>query len=267
MLTDSDNIASHEQTAPDEPIKWNVVTPFNWDKMPIESTLHIAKGALDQAMTMTFDSIKSVVIEQLDSKKELPVHLQVRATRDLKVGELVLTPFSMLDRSMLVQNSKASNKDRERGLKPDPSQMDDTCVPRVFMKVSTKESKRGPSCHVSEKFYVTSPRFFTRELLSGDPVTNDLAPLWAITKTNANGQVNMKLDTISFDFAPMVVNSGKVPNPIKKPMWTVVMQVATNIKKIKKNDVLHLTMMVDVESESDVSDDPASEAASADSDK
>jgi hypothetical protein len=64
----------------------------------------------------------------------------------------------------------------------------------------------------------------------------------------------MELVVKCFDVAPMQEVGGKMPSAFKKPMWAALVQAAANTRKIKKGDILHLSLMRDDVSSSDADD-------------
>ena len=62
--------------------------------------------------------------------------------------------------------------------------------------------------------------------------------------------MNMKLDVAIFEVPPLRASSEiKMPSPIHKPMFTVCAQIATNTRKIEKDETLNFTTMDDDDSE------------------
>ena len=78
----------------------------------------------------------------------------------------------------------------------------------------------------------------------------DMSPIWAVCNTTSLKKVNMKLDVAVFEVPPLRCSTDiKLPNPIQKPMFNVVAQIATNTRKIEKDEILYFTTMLDDESE------------------
>ena len=75
------------------------------------------------------------------------------------------------------------------------------------------------------------------------PITDDMSPFWALTRTDSNKDVNMQIEAFCFDVLPMACIGCKVPTPIKKPLWAVSLQCARNTKKISRGEVLCVSLM------------------------
>ena len=218
--------------------------PFDWDSMQGAVMRNIAKYALDQVFFMTFDVQKGVVIEHVGHPNTLPSKLRVKTTREFKAGELLLAPYSLLDfPTCLVEKDDFLKLKKYK--EADTTQMDAYCPPRAFIKVMSKDK----SSDTGATFYITSPRFLTKEKLHKGTATVNMSPFWALNGTALLPKVNMALETVLFDETPMIAIGAKVPNPIKKPLWTVAVQCARNVRKISTGEYLHLSLMQDDDEE------------------
>ena len=230
--------------------------PFQWNDLPGTATRRIAAYGLDQAMFMCFDAVNGVVVEQTMGAKELPHILHVKAIKDFKPRELVLPPYSLLDNTDLLLSSKEPAAKKYR--KSDATQMDETAVPQVFVKVVLSKDKgkkaaekanekadaRIAAQDVQHVFYVNSPRFFAKDAAKKSPSALDgMSPFWAINRTTSAREVNMSIETRCFEVPPLAVIADKMPSPMKKPMWGFVVQCVVNHKKVNSGDILRLSMM------------------------
>jgi hypothetical protein len=271
---DSDLLAPRtKEELPEAKDVIRVLENFDWDVFPDKVLQRIAAHALDQAFAMSFDAVRGVAVEQYGKDEravkdgtDLPAKFRVKALQDFKIGELVLTPYSLFEDAavpLLTRSSDvaASQKFQE----PDTSQMEPNSLPRVFIKVLAKEKKsriaiQEPdtsqrSQQTRETFYVNSPLFGARLGIKRHKLaTNNMSPLWALTRTSSTKDVNMELVVKCFDVAPMQEVGGKMPSAFKKPMWAALVQAAANTRKIKKGDILHLSLMRDDVSSSDADD-------------
>ena len=223
--------------------------PFQWNDLPDTATRRIAAYGLDQAMFMCFDAVNGVVVEQTMGAKELPHILHVKAIKDFKPRELVLPPYSLLNDTDLLLSSKEPAAKKYR--KSDATQMDETAVPQVFVKVLSKDKGKKAAEKANEKadaridvLYVNSPRFFARDAAKKSLSALDgMSPFWAINRTTSAREVNMSIETRCFEVPPLAVIADKMPSPMKKPMWGFVVQCAVNHKKVNSGDILRLSMM------------------------
>ena len=182
---------------------------------------------------------------------------RVRTTRAFAVGELVLVPFSLQDNESSFVNKSAVETVRKFE-KPDLSQMDKDAINRCYVKVCSKEKKqRGKDSQepnaVAEVFWAHSPLFWKRASQQrGINVAQDMSPLWAVPRSNANRDVNMEFEkNIGFDVCPIAALGRKMPNATKGAMWSVSVQCLTNIQKIPFGALLAVSVM-SVEDEDEV---------------
>ena len=108
------------------------------------------------------------------------------------------------------------------------------------------EATRATEAVPAETFYVISPRFWTRDVAQKKSIhhmAEAMSPFWAINRTTSTSDVNMQLKYLCFEVPSIIPIVEKMPSPIKKPLWTVVMQCAVNTKRIQKGDILHISMM------------------------
>ena len=266
-IVDSDIIIPRGVVEEEQPQQTNTLETFDWDEMCPVAMRRVAETALDQAFTMTFDSVRGVRVDEIIGAKPLPRILQVRALQDFKVGELLLTPYS-LSSGVLINGQDVA---KLKGFtSPDAAQMDATCLPKapVYIRTKLSSDRRKKSdtdehkAAVCETFWGISPRFETRarqaaaQKTAGQPKIDDdiassrsavdgMSPFWALTRTCTKSKVNMAQEEIVFDIQPMLPIGCKVPSPIKKPLWTATIRAARNVKKIKMGDLLHFSMMED----------------------
>ena len=230
---------------------------FKWERMARGSIYHLADTALDHAYTMTYDAVQGVVVNLIGDASEMPCKLRVQALKDFKIGDLLLTPYCSMELPAPLVSAREPRMAKKYE-KPDRSQMDESCLPRVFLKVLGKDKAKkklpaqaGEATRVTEPvpaetFYVNSPRFWTRDVAQKKSIhhmAEEMSPFWAINRTTSTSDVNMQLKTVCFDVPSIVPIGEKMPNPIKKPLWTAVMQCAVNTKRIHKGDILHISMM------------------------
>ena len=223
---------------------------FNWERMAPGAIYHLAAIALDQAYTMTYDAVQGVVVTLIGDAREMPCKLRVQALKDFKIGDLLLTPYCSMELPALLVSAREPQMAKKYE-KPDRSQMDETCLPRVFLKVLGKDKvkKKLPTAQgavPAETFYVNSPRFWTRDVAqkrSIHDLAEEMSPFWAINRTTSTSDVNMQLKSICFEVPSIIPMAEKMPSPIKKTLWSAVLQCAVNTKKIHEGDILHISMM------------------------
>ena len=241
---DSDMLLPPEKDAKEpEKVEITKLAPFDWERSQCFVMRNVASYAMDQVFVMTYDVQAGVVIEQVGDVKSLPCKLRVKAARDFKAGELMLSPYSLLafPAHMVDKDDAKANKYAT----PDLTQMDSDCIPRAFVKVLAKDK----SSDIVATYYVTSPRFLTKERLHKETATANMSPLWALSSTTMNSLVNMAMQTVIFDVAPLLPIGAKVPNQMKKALWTVAVQCARNTRKITKGEYLHVSAMYDDDEE------------------
>ena len=85
-------------------------------------------------------------------------------------------------------------------------------------------------------------------------LTSTFSPFWALERTSTSRDVNMKLDQYVFA-VPRLTPAVKMPTPAKKSLYSFVCQGAVNTKKIKKDDLLYLSLMEDCLESSDEEED------------
>jgi len=220
---------------------------FEWDNMVSTTTRRVAAFALDEAFIMAFESVKGIQLEKV-GEKEFPCVLRARASRAFGVGECLLTPFCLHELEGWLTNSKdlGATKKYEN---PDAGLMDKDCITRCFVKVFSKEQRRRQRTDTAEKskvvaetYWVQSPLFFLKK--SGEHVSRDCSPLWAVRRTAVAKDVNMKFETMVFEVNSMTPVGKKVPGAPKRPArWTTALQVLTNTEKIAQNDLLYVSVM------------------------
>ena len=248
---DSDLLQPEVEKAPPPvvvPAEVTILPPFEWDNMVVATTRRVASFALDEAFIMAFNSTKGIEIEKVGEKeKDFPCILRARATRPFNVGECVLVPFCTQDFDGALANAKEIGTIKKYQ-EPDLSLMSKNSINRCFLKVISKETKKRKADAaeqqqqvVSETYWAHSPLFFLRK--SGEHAPRDLSPLWAVSRTAASKEVNMKFETIVYDINSILPIGKKMPNPSKTALWTVAMQVLTNTKKIAAKDLLHVSVM------------------------
>ena len=177
------------------------------------------------------------------------------------MGEMVLSPFGVRDGCLLSIDDPQCKKYEQC----DHSLMKGKCVPRAWLRVQSKEDKRkkpkagsGKEEEVTKpvrsSLYIVNPRFFVRETLKSSPdastasqLNTDLkfSPFWAVDRTGSSRDCNMRLEKMVFEVPPLTSTGNKMPSASKKAMYIVVVQCATNKRKIRKGDVLYLSLMDD----------------------
>jgi hypothetical protein len=242
---DSDMLLPPEKDVKEqEKVTITKLEPFDWERSQCFVMRNAARYAMDQVFLMTHDVHAGVTIEQVGDDKSLPCKLRVKADRDFKVGELLLSPYSLLEFSAYMIDKEDDTRAKKYAT-ADVTQMDGDCIPRAFVKVLAKDR----SSDIAVTYYVTSPRFFTKERLHKGTATVNMSPFWALNATTLNSWVNMALETVIFDVTPLLPIGAKVPNQMKKAMWTVAIQCARNNRKITKGEHLYVSAMRDDDEE------------------
>ena len=240
--------------------------PFDWDTLAAPAMRRIAAYVLDALQVQCYESIRNVAVERFeeeDTKKILPDHIQVKALKDFKVGEVVLSPFGMREGCLLSIDDPQCKKYEQCDL----LLMKRKCVPRAWLRVATKEDKRKKpkaepgqegegAQHFQSTFYIVNPRFFVRETLESSPhdstrkqqLKTDLkfSPFWALDRTSSSRDCNMCLQKMIFDLPSPIACKSKMPSAPRKAMWIIAVQCATNTRKIRKGEVLSLSLMDDI---------------------
>ena len=120
------------------------------------------------------------------------------------------------------------------------------------MKVRTNEKKVGGKAveeAVEGKFFQISP-LFSKFKTDSKMTPENMSPIWGVSKTTSSKKVNMRLDVALFEVPPLrCLNDVKFPSAVKSPLFNVQVQVATNTRKIEKNEILCFSTMLDGESE------------------
>jgi hypothetical protein len=262
---DSDLLAKFVPEKEKASVKIVQLEPFDWDILAAPAMRRIAAYALDALQVQCYESVRNVALERFqeaDAKKILPEHMQVKALKDFKVGEVVLSPFGMRDGCLLSIDDPQCKKYEHC----DHTLMKGKCVPRAWLRVQSKEDKRKkPKAEsgqegevarpVRSSFYIVNPRFFVRETLKSSPndstagqLKTDLkfSPFWAVDRTSSSRDCNMCLEKMLFEVPSLTSLGNKMPSASKKAMWNVVVQCATNTRKIRKGEVLYLSLMDDI---------------------
>ncbi len=257
---DSDILLVADKPPPEVTVeRFTTMGPFDWDSILEVSAKNIALQCLDQAFVMTHDSVQHIRIEalagQYDDKKSTKGVFRATALKDFKVGELMLTPYSLINPEGLLEMKSSAGAETQC----DKSQY----IMRTYLSVIPKESKKSKKPKkVSRKggnggtppgsdeeatrdkkmkvsFYVKSPL----DKLKTDQDCARISPLWMLSKTTKQAEVNMAMELVCFDFLPMTPISVKVPNPVKKALFSICLQCGVNNRKIKKGEALRFSMM------------------------
>ena len=167
-----------------------------------------------------------------------------------------MVPFSLQDNESSFADKSAVETVRKFE-KPDLSQMGKEAINKCYVEACGEDKKqRGEDSQepnaVAEVFWAHSPLFWKRASQQrGINVAQDMSPLWAVPRSNANRDVNMEFENIVFDVCPIAALGRKMPNATKGAMWSVSVQCLTNIKKIPSDALLAVSVM-SIEDEDEV---------------
>jgi hypothetical protein len=237
---DSDCLVALEKPTETKTERYLPLDRFDWGKIAERQAKNIAVQCMDQAILMVHDSIEHIALQCLEGQEAKPSRcvLRVVALKDFNIGHLMLTPYCNKDQE--------SSLEMKRLVKPEAEK--NNYISRMHLSVTPKDKKKKKSAGEIEStdkfsmrtsFVVQSPL----QKLQTKKEFDELSPLWVLPKSTMAKDVNMEMQMIHFDFSPMTPITCKVPSPIKKALFTISMQVATNKRKIKKGDSLILSMM------------------------
>ena len=174
---------------------------------------------------------------------------QVKATKDFRAGDLMITPYARIDNKVghgLVRVTPRTDKSK---LTDDAESYMKRATVAVTSKEAKRATKRSGDADSTDAIPERKPskvRFYFETPVSSGTSKNDdagtMSPLWFIRKTHNPGDVNMHLNRTTFAVPPSTTD-----NPIfkssKKSLLDVDILVAVNSKKVKKGDELYFSVM------------------------
>ena len=226
----------------------------SWDALALDQARAVALWTLDQFHVQTYSAVEGVSVEQLGKLESAPITLRVKALQHFDKGALVLAPHLGRFSPTLLLNSKEPQCNKYEN--PDKQEMDSASIERAYARVVTVERKPSgrsgkrmqeeAAPALEETCFMVSPLFLTRKCIKDRaPVTTNMSPFWAIPRSVAAKDVNMKIEPYTFSALPPkgVGIHAALPSPLKGPMLNVSIQAAVNVKKVKTGEYLYVSLM------------------------
>ena len=252
---------------------------FSWAKQNSVAPRHIAVQALDQLCIMCKDSLDHVRIE-LEEKPggggnngNKSSIVRAIAEKDFDVSKLVLPPWNSIELDKTLISHSGGKNSKMQAKNDSSSSMIKSSRLRVIPAKNDKRLRRsrGGDAEPKDKPLWTKQRFLAMSPLDKVTAAKDLnkfgciSPFWAIRSTTKSSDVNIKTEGVPFNFIHMApVDGFKVPNCLKRPLYSVSIECAVNTKKIKKGDQLCMSIMRGEEDESETEENNDGETETVD---